>query len=131
MEEQIKVENFVAVGRNIVNDMRTGAQVLLFNKMRAASTLEQIIDRLEFLEQEVLRSRGGPINLERERTILHITAGNSKWTPTEAELEDIKKSFLEAKFDSHGVAFVATRDAVNVTEVMGNSLGTIPFLKDE
>lgn len=47
-----------------------------------------------------------------QRTMLHITAGDENWTPTEKELDDIKKEFLNVKYDKNGIGYAATRNGV-------------------
>jgi hypothetical protein len=53
---------------------------------------------------------------DKVRTLLHITAGNDSWTPTEAELQDIAARFTKGlNVDDGKIGLVATRDCVEFT----------------
>jgi len=67
------------------------------------------------LEQTLLQ---GTINsaLRRQRAILHITAGDDNWDPTEEQLEDLMDLFIGADMDPLG-AVIATKTGIQVNEV--------------
>lgn len=66
----------------------------------------------------------GTIDLagRRQKSILHIIAGDESWLPTNQQLQDISKLFIDADNDPIG-AIVATRPGIDTQEVRdsGNS----------
>jgi hypothetical protein len=70
---------------------------------------------IHLLEKAILK---GTIDLahRRQKAILHITAGDSDWEPTAAQLMEITQSFLSADADPVS-AVVATRNGVQTNEI--------------
>ncbi len=53
---------------------------------------------------------------KRQRSILHVTAGNEEWEPTDEQLEAITQLFISADQDPQG-AVVVTRQGISSEEV--------------
>lgn len=65
--------------------------------------------------------------MNQVRSILHVTAGDSDWEPTEIELEELQSRFEEAVASTNECAVVTTRAGVylEIVSLDSTALGAL------
>lgn len=112
-------------GRTVVDKIKTGKLELdplstLYLPRKTMTSTEGIsffrrILPIYFLEKNIFR---GTLmeSIKRQRAILHITAGDQDWEPTEADLQYLSEMFENANMDPVG-AIITTRTGIEPTEI--------------
>lgn len=112
-------------GKDVVDKIKTGkleldpvSTIYLPRKTMTGtegiSFLRRVLP-IYFLEKNIFR---GTLmeSIKRQRAIMHITAGDQDWEPTEEDLQYITELFMSADADPLG-AIVATRNGIQPNEV--------------
>lgn len=128
------IEHLKAKFRQAVIDVSEGKHVPHVEAVKKQASVEypgrEPVEEVNCLDDVKFEDDGDQVTIDKpvtNRRVLHITAGDDNWTPTDDELRKICDLFMEANVDDKDL-LVTTRNSI---EVAGALKASIIMLKSD